>query len=88
MCVSYILYADSEISLEVTEVLCQLVTVVIVGEQALEKRQQLRETKRHDSEGSGGVGGRDKTNDKEREREERREHGDIQRKGKQTAVRI
>lgn len=26
------------------EVLCQLIAVVIVGEQALEKRQQLRET--------------------------------------------
>lgn len=40
----YILYADGEISLEVVEVLCQLIAVVIVGEQALEERQQLRGT--------------------------------------------
>lgn len=42
----YILYTDGEISLEVVEVLCQLIAVVIVGEQALEKRQQLRETQK------------------------------------------
>lgn len=40
----YILYTDGEISLEVAEVLCQLIAVVIIGEQALEKCQQLRET--------------------------------------------
>lgn len=40
----YILYTDGEVSLEVVEVLCQLIAVVIVGEQALEKRQELRET--------------------------------------------
>lgn len=39
MCVRpYILYADGEISLEVVEILCQLIAVVIVGEQALEER--------------------------------------------------
>lgn len=37
----YILNADGQLSLEVVEVLCQLIAVVIVGEQALEKRQQL-----------------------------------------------
>lgn len=42
----YILYADGQVGLEVVEVLCQLVAVVIVGEQALEKRQQLKETKK------------------------------------------
>lgn len=33
----YVLYADGEISLEVVEVLGQLVAVVIVGEEALEE---------------------------------------------------
>lgn len=37
----YILNADSQLSLEVVEVLCQLIAMVIIGEQALEKRQQL-----------------------------------------------
>lgn len=39
----YILYTDGKISLEVIEVFCQLIAMVIVGEQALEKCQQLRE---------------------------------------------
>lgn len=43
----YILYADGEISLEVVKVLCQLVAMVIVGEQALKKRQKLKETKKN-----------------------------------------
>lgn len=33
----YVLYADGEISLEVVEVLGQLVAVVIVGEESLEE---------------------------------------------------
>lgn len=37
----YILNADGQLRLEVVEVLCQLIAVVIVGEKALEKRQQL-----------------------------------------------
>lgn len=37
----YILNADGQLSLEVAEVLCQLIAMVIIGEQALEKRQQL-----------------------------------------------
>lgn len=37
----YILDADGQLGLEVVEVLCQLVAVVIVGEEALEKGQQL-----------------------------------------------
>lgn len=37
----YILNADGQLGLEVVEVLCQLVAVVIVGEEALEERQQL-----------------------------------------------
>ena len=45
MCVSetlsYILYADGQICLEVVEVFGQFVTMVIVGEEALEERQQL-----------------------------------------------
>lgn len=38
----YILNADGQLSLEVVEVLCQLIAVVIVGEEALEKGQQLQ----------------------------------------------
>lgn len=41
---SYILYADSEISFEVVEVLCQLIAMMIVGEQALKKCQQLKQS--------------------------------------------
>lgn len=37
----YILNADGQLSLKVVEVLGQLIAVVIVGEQALQKRQQL-----------------------------------------------
>lgn len=40
---SYILYADGEVGLEVIKVLCQLVAMVIVGEKALKKCQQLQE---------------------------------------------
>lgn len=50
----YILYADGEISLEVVEVLRQLIAVVIVGEQALEEGQQLQEQKQGEGEGGGG----------------------------------
>lgn len=39
----YILNADGQLSLEVVEVLCQLIAMVIIGEQALEKCQQLKE---------------------------------------------
>ena len=46
MCLgAYILYADGKISLKVVKVLCQLVAMVIVGEQALQERQQLIEHK-------------------------------------------
>lgn len=41
----YILYTDGEVGLEVVEVLRQLIAMVIVGEQALKKRQQLRGTR-------------------------------------------
>lgn len=47
---SYILYADGEVCLEMTEVFCKLIAMVIIGEQALEERQQLRETKQQDTE--------------------------------------
>lgn len=47
---SYILYADGEVCLEMTEVFCELIAMVIIGEQALEERQQLRETKQQDTE--------------------------------------
>lgn len=40
------MYADCKVRLEVVEVLCQLVAVVIVGEEALEESQQLREQTR------------------------------------------
>lgn len=43
----YILYADGEISLEVVEVLRQLIAMVIVGKQALEKCQKLRKRKKN-----------------------------------------
>lgn len=56
---SYILYTDGEISLEVVEVLGQLVAVVVVGEQALEKRQQLS-IARAGSDAGGGRVGKDK----------------------------
>lgn len=46
----YILYTDGEISLEVVEVLRQLIAVVIVGEEALKKCQQLRETKQRETD--------------------------------------
>lgn len=42
----YVLYADGEVGLEMVEVFCQLVTMVIVGEQALKKCQQLEEKKK------------------------------------------
>ena len=48
ICVSscpHILYADGKVSLEMVKVFRQLVTMVIVGEQALKKRQQLEEKK-------------------------------------------
>lgn len=47
LCVSehhYILNADGQFSLEVVEVLCQLIAMVIIGEKALEKCQQLKES--------------------------------------------
>lgn len=47
----YILNADGQLSLEVVEVLCQLIAVVIVGEEALEKGQQL-----HGPEAGAGAG--------------------------------
>lgn len=65
----YILYADGQVGLEVVEVLCQLVAVVIVGEQALEKRQQLKETKNSMKWRRWRRTGED--NDEEKEKEER-----------------
>lgn len=44
---SYILYADGEVGLEVIKVLCQLVAMVIVGEKALKKCQQLQEEEKN-----------------------------------------
>ena len=60
----YILYADGKISLEVVEVFCQLIAVVIVGEQALEKCQQLREQKQQEGEIGEERKGKEKDDDK------------------------